>query len=205
MGNSKKGSFFRLSPFAILAHGLIILPAFLLQENLYFRLFQTILFIVLSLGIKKKSNLVFSLLSFIFIVVFNVGSPNGEVLIHLFSFPITKQAIQTGIYKATTFIGLLALSKITIMPDLTIAGPMGGMIGKIFYYFEQLKIVRKKHKSGDIFKQIDAILLEVSSFPDSSAVTEQKEKIRTSIAGIIVLALSVLFHWGLFCISFLIK
>ena len=87
------------------------------------------------------------------------------------------------------------------MRDLTISGPIGGMIGKVFFYFERLKEIQGKHKSKDIFKRIDMILLEVLSIEDSKSPETLKEKQPVSWMGVLLLCISGLFHWGLLGMS----
>lgn len=202
MQTTKEPPKIRFSPITLLVHGLCILPAFLLQEVLYLRVFQTILFIILTLFLNnspanKRKHLVFSFFSFLFILLFNTFSPHGEVLFKIFSFPVTRGAIQTGIFKGTVFTGLLSLSKITVMKNLTLSGPAGEMLSKVFYYFERLKEIQGKFKTKDIIKRIDLILLDITALPDTDHPTLKGQKGTTSGAGIFLLSLSVLFHWGI--------
>jgi hypothetical protein len=196
----------RFSPVALLVHGLSILPTFLLQEVLLFRIIQTIIFIILSLSLEnsikgKMKTLFFSFFSFLFILVFHLFTPNGEVLYRILSFPVTLGAIHTGIFKGTVFTGLLALSKITVMKNLTLPGPAGKMISKVFYYFNRLKEIQGKFKTKNPVKRIDLMLLEISADQDINNPAVKEQKIVTSCTGIFCISLSVLFHWGILILS----
>jgi hypothetical protein len=206
MYRSKRFPGIQFSPRAMLVHGLVILPAFVLQENLFFRGFQTLLFVVLSLlyanfpGSKKK-YLVFTILSFLFIVVFQIITPFGEVLLRVFMFPVTAGAVKTGIYKATVFTGLISLSKITIMKDLTLPGRAGEMFSRIFYYFKRLNELQGKFKTKDIIQRIDLILLDISALNPGSLSGRCEKQQSTSVPVIFLICLSVFFHWGLLVFS----
>ncbi|MBN2532216.1 MAG: hypothetical protein JXB88_04960 [Spirochaetales bacterium] len=194
------------SPVMLFIHGFCILPAFIFQKVLLFRVFQTILFIFLSLfhassSVDKRKQLVFSFFSFLFILVFNMLTPHGEVLFTLFNFPVTLGAINTGIFKATVFTGLLALSKITIAKNLSLPGPAGKMVSKVFYYFGELKEVQGKYKTKDIIKRIDLILLSITPPPDTGDSVPIEQKLKTSRAGILLICISLFFHWGIFILS----
>lgn len=196
----------QFSPGVLFVHGLCILPAFLLQEVLFIRVFQTVIFIILTFFLpgtaaKKRKHLMFSLITFVFILVFNVFTPHGEVLYRLFSFPVTWGAIRTGIFKGTVFTGLLSLSKITVMKNLTLTGSAGKMIGMVFYYFQKLNEIQGKYKTKNIIKRIDSILLDISTSRGSGNPVLKAKKRKTSGAGISLIILSVLFHWGLMIFS----
>jgi hypothetical protein len=65
--------------------------------------------------------------------------PSGEVLFTLGSFPITAGALQWGLIKTTTLLGLIYLSQFAIHPGLQLPGVLGGIIGKTFFYFERIQ------------------------------------------------------------------
>jgi hypothetical protein len=208
MKQNKKKLFFRLTPFSLLLHGLIILPSFLLQENLLVRVIQAAIFLTLSLFVNKKRHILFSIITFTSIVFFHLFTPHGELIYRLYFLRITSGSLETGIFKGATFIGLLSLSKIMIMKNLTIMTPGGpfsrlsAIIGKVFYYFEALKNAGERHKDKDVIRRIDMILMDVSTQTNTDEHPDRRTKERINKAGMTLITISILFHWGLFVVSY---
>jgi len=196
----------RFSSITLLVHGLLLIPAFLLQKILIIRVIQTVVLLFLSMiaikpFLQKRRHLVFSFFSFIFIVFFNIFAPHGEVLFKIFSFSVTSGAISIGLFKATAFTGLLTLSRITVTKAVPFSGFLGKMIGQVFYYLDQLQKTQGKYKTKNIMKRIDLTMMDITASAENNMASPETEKHQTSIPGFILIIFSLTLHWGLLVIS----
>jgi hypothetical protein len=148
--------------------GMIMMLIFLLFESLIFRSAMTALFLVLVLLAGKKILWKNYILLIFFITFFNLLTPWGEVLFTLGPLDITGGALNSGLLKGITFTGLILISLTSIKKGLQIPGKLGGIIGKVFYYFERIFEQKHRLKRHDLIGTLDEILMETyyESEPD---------------------------------------
>ena len=128
--------------------GLLIVPSLLFQENLYIKAFQVFLFILLSSLSGKKFRVLPNLMISAGIIFMNLLTPMGRVLYSLGSFYITAGALRVGISKALMLIGLIYVSRFSVTRGLSLPGEFGGIIARVFYYFEELTARRGGLRRG---------------------------------------------------------
>ena len=140
--------------------GMILMLVFLLIESLIFRSAMTAFFLVLVFLAGKKILWKNYLLLIFFITFFNLLTPWGEVLFTFGPLNITKGALNSGLIKGITFTGLILISLTSIKKGLLIPGKLGGLIGKVFYYFERIFEQKHRLKRHDLIGTLDEILME---------------------------------------------
>lgn len=184
--------------------GLVTVPAFLLQTVLFVRIFQVLLFLLLVVISGRKVKLLFHVMLFLSIALMNILTPCGEVLLKIGPLPVTHDALNLGIFKATTFLGLIYLSQFTISTNLKLPGVIGGTMGKVFFYFEKIKQENRACTNRNLIERIDFILFNVLKNPENMEIPAKSiEKGEKKLFGIIFLCFFVLINWGAFIIVLL--
>ncbi len=151
-----------IGPVILFVCGAAVIPAFLFQRSVVVKLVQVIVFAVLATAAGKKIKPVYFLVMVTSITFFNVLSPLGRVLIQIGPFPVTETALVSGVVKGLTIVGLVFISLFSIRPDLRLPGRMGGMIGRVFFYFERIiEGKRRKLEPRRLIASIDEILEEI--------------------------------------------
>lgn len=140
--------------------GMMLMLLFLFFESLMFRAFMTVFFLILVLLAGKKILWKNYIILIFFITFFNLLTPWGQVLYSLGPLNITKGALLSGLQKGITFTGLILISLTSIKKGLIIPGKLGGLIGRVFYYFE--RIFEQKHRLArhDLIGTLDSILMD---------------------------------------------
>lgn len=155
-----------LSPGIRFIGGMALMLAFLFSDSLIYRLaFIPLLLTLVPLGGKRILWKNYLVLIF-FITFFNLLNPWGEVLLSLGPLAITKGALTSGLLKGITFTGLILISLVSISRGLNFPGRLGGMIGRVFYYFERIFEQKHRIRKEDLIGTLDEILMEIYSESD---------------------------------------
>lgn len=149
-----------LSPGRRFLAGMLLMIGFLVWEGLIFRSVLTCLFMILALLAGKKILWKNYVILIFFITFFNLLTPWGEVLISIGPLNVTRGALTSGLLKGITFTGLILISLVSIKKGLIIPGKLGGLIGKMFYYFERIFEQKHRIKRDDLIGTLDEILME---------------------------------------------
>ena len=184
-----------LSPGVFFAAGVLLFPAFLMQQDIIVRALQIVLFIALNTVSGRRVRPVQFLVVSAGIVLFNLVIPTGRVLLSVLGLPLTEGALKTGLFKATAMTGLIALSQFTIRSDLRLPGRLGALIGRSLFYFENIMAERRRIDRRDIIGSIDRLLLEVQGTHAPGTLAEP-ERSPSTWGGVCALALIVCVNWG---------
>lgn len=169
-----------MHPNLLFVSGILSIPAFILVTFLPFKLGLLVFYFILTLLNKKKIKpLYFIILSF-FIITFETMIPAGKILFSIGPVKITVLALNRGLRKAITLVGLIFISLSTIRKDLRIPGGAGIIFEKTFFYFEQFFLLGKKIRPGELIKSIDETLFSV--FPAEGPELPEQPSERSSKA-----------------------
>lgn len=178
----------RISALHLFLTGMLCLPAYLFQDTLWVRAAQVVLFGALARIAGKKIKWIYFLITAASITLFNLFTPIGRVLFHIGPVPITVGALQAGLMKGLTIVGLVFISLFSIRADLRLPGRLGALIGLVFYYYERIFEGRKKIDLRNVIPSIDQVLsglfeppVAVERAPDTGAGSSQPES--TNAAG----------------------
>lgn len=162
--------------------GMMLLLLFLFFESLIFRASMTVFFLFLVLMAGKKMLWKNYIILIFFITFFNLLTPWGEVLYSLGPLSITKGALLSGLQKGITFTGLILISLTSIKKGLKIPGKLGGLIGRVFYYFERIFEQKHRLKRHDLIGTLDLILLDTfySEGQNPQGLTSEMKTVDTS-------------------------
>jgi len=154
-----------LSPKHLFTAGLLTIPALLFQRDTALLLIQAALFLLLAWfrGRKIKPLLIISF--FAGITIIHLIAPYGRILFELGFIRITTGALNSGLQKAGLLIGLIYLSQFSVDSRIYFPGRLGGVIGRVFFYFERIMEFRghisRKHPIADL----DAVLFRIQEHP----------------------------------------
>lgn len=203
------GVFFRhmnipVSSLVLAVTGILTVPSFLLQRNLFFQIMQVASFLVLTGAMGKRIRLLPPVIMFISITVLNLFTPIGKVIFSFAGITITLGAVRLGMMKALTLIGLIYLSRGTVRPDLKLPGKFGGIITRTFYYFDQIHETWNKIPKQPIISRLDNLIDEIYAAAEQRQ-TKKPQTIQSRPVGIFLMIIFLGFHWTLFSLQYVLS
>ena len=112
--------------------GLALAPALWLQGRLAWKAAQALLFFALAAWARPRGRWRAGLASLIFLAVtvaLNLAVPLGRVLWRVGPWKITQGALEAGLGKGLTLVGLAYLSRFCVRPELRLPGTVGPVRG----------------------------------------------------------------------------
>ncbi len=161
MARTKKVDSFlsrNLSAVHLFVGATLVLPAYLLQSNLFVRILQVMLFAWLATVNGKRIKWMYFVIMVASITFFHTLNPFGQVLLRIGPWTITRGALEDGLMRGFTIIGLVFISLFSIRPDLKLPGRLGGLLGKVFWYFERVFASKRRIRLHAVIESIDEIL-----------------------------------------------
>ncbi|MFP4430234.1 MAG: hypothetical protein ACOCW6_11615 [Spirochaetota bacterium] len=173
--------------------GLFLIPAYLLQGSLPVRVIQVLLFAFLADRAGKKIKWLYFVIMVGSITLFNLLTPFGRVLLAIGPLEVTSGALRGGLMKGFTVVGLVFISLFSIRSDLALPGLLGGLIGRVFFYFEKILEGRKRIEPRRLIASIDDILDSIYGATDEEPEIERFT--RTDTWGWLFSGLLVTVNW----------
>lgn len=190
--------------------GVLVIVAFLFQQNLVVRAAQVVLFAGLAVLAGKRIRWGYFLIMVSSITFFNLLTPVGRVLVEVGPLPVTAGALEQGLLKGFAIVGLVFISLFAVRPDLRLPGTLGGVLGRLFFYFERVLDTRKRVSAKRLVASVDEILLDLyppteagaahaapPAAAPSSGEAAAGAATRTDAAGAALLVALVLVNWTL--------
>lgn len=187
-----------ISPFHLFICGIILIPAFLIQQNIWIRLAQTLLFMILCFLTSGNIKILPTIIISISIIIANLIIPSGRIFFYIGPLPITAGAFEIGIIKATTLIGLIHISRFSVKQNLNFPGHFGKLIGKVFYYFEKITELKITFFKTGFIKNIDSLLLNLQNTNYENITIKKKS---TTFTGFLIISLLIQVNWSLVFIN----
>ena len=163
----------RLSRIAAAPHqflaGAVTIVAFLFQGDLVVRISQVLVFAGLAILAGKRIRWGYFLVMVGSITAFHLLAPVGRVLYEIGPLAITEGALRQGLMKGFAIVGLVFISLFAVRSDLRLPGTFGGMLGRLFLYFERVLDARGKVKARALVESVDGILFEVYPLEEDAA------------------------------------
>ena len=201
----------RVTPLVRLITGLLMIPPFILQPQITFKVAHILLFGLASLYLGKRVRILPGIMIAAAVTGAQLLTPLGEVLTYIGSFPITAGALRQGLLRGLNLVGLVYLSRYAVSPGLPIPGKLGALLYRVFYYFEELtayRVVRDRNTGfrGNIKQAlmgIDGFLLELS-LPAAGAAEGRgaKQAMPGGSTHLILPLVGVGLHWILYAVGF---
>lgn len=178
--------------------GLSLIPAYFMIESSLVKACLVILFFCTATLAGKRIRFFYFLFLVSSITFFHLLTPMGRVLADIGPIPITAGALETGVHKGLTLCGLVFLSLFSVTPALKLPGKIGGLLARMFYYFEEILDGRKRISPGNFIGSLDDVLMDL--FPpqrlDEYSETREsafKASLPLSLLYLLILAGAV---WG---------
>ena len=140
--------------------GMLAMPAFLLLDNLIYKGFLVILFAIAATLAGKRIRWTYFLVLAFSICFFHLLAPLGRVLFRIGPLPVTLGALETGLNRTFTLIGMVFLSLTAVRPELELPGFFGGLLARTFYHFEAILDGKTGLTRKNFFTSLDQLLLE---------------------------------------------
>ena len=141
--------------------GALTLPAYLLQDELVIRLFQVALFAALAVLAGKRIRWLYFVVMVSSITFFHLLVPMGKILFEVGPLPITEVALRNGLLKGFTIVGLVFISLFSVRSDLRLPGRLGGLVARLFFYFERIMEGRHRIEAKRIIGSVDEVLTSI--------------------------------------------
>ena len=130
--------FKKIKPEYIFISALIVIPAFLFQENVILKWFHVLFFILVSFFAGKRIKILPNLIMMSGITAANLLTPVGEVLFYILKFPVTSGALISGLEKSAMLIGMIYISKTALSGNISMNWKKRNVISDLFFYFEKI-------------------------------------------------------------------
>jgi heptaprenyl diphosphate synthase len=150
----------RVRSIHLITAGLLILPAYLLQDDVIVRIAQVVMFYVLARLAGKRIRIAYFLILTLSVTVFELFVPWGRILFALGRFRITEGALLRGLFKGLTVSGLVFISLASVRSDLTFPGRLGAALGETLYRFENLFEYRGSLSRHRFLSSLDDLLFD---------------------------------------------
>jgi heptaprenyl diphosphate synthase len=144
--------------------GLALAPALLLQEHLAWKAVQALSFFALAAWARPRGCWRAGLASLLFLaatVALNLAVPLGRVLLRAGPWVITQGALEAGLGKGLTLVGLAYLSRFSVRPELRLPGTVGRYAARTFYYLNRLLELRRTIVLTRLTQTLDRLLEEL--------------------------------------------
>ncbi|MDF1566419.1 MAG: hypothetical protein P1P77_00205 [Spirochaetaceae bacterium] len=142
------------------AAGMAMLPPYLMLGELVPKGLLVLLFAVLAVLAGKKMRWGYFIILVLSVTFFHLLAPWGRVLMTIGPLPITLGALENGLIRGFTLVGMVFLSVAAVRPELELPGRLGGLLGRTFYHFDAVLEGRRRLSRKDFFGSLDELLLE---------------------------------------------
>ena len=182
--------------------GMLMLPPYLLVEGLACKALLAAFFALLAVLAGKRLRWGYFLILVLSVTFFHLLSPWGRVLVEVGPFAITSGALENGLIRGITMVGMVFLSVASVRPELELPGRFGGLLGRTFYYFDSILEGKRRLSGKNFFVSLDELLMERFN-PDQEkfGAEESGEKpyLETdrTFRGWFLCAAAILIPWGL--------
>jgi hypothetical protein len=196
-----------VSPSFLFAAGLALAPALWLQTRVPLKAGQAVFFFTLAAVFARAGaaeairSAAASLIFLAATVLFNLAAPLGRVLFQVGAFPVTAEALATGLRKGLTLVGLVYLSRSFVRRGLALPGAAGRYLGRTFHYLNGLLARRAallRLRPANLDEVFSAVFAEEPR--PAPAAPAAKSRARR-VAGAAVLAALLAGHYGLLFLS----
>lgn len=150
-----------VSPSFLFFFGLALAPSLWLQAHLAWKAAQALLFFVLASWARPRGWRRAGLASLIFLaitVAVNLAVPLGRVLWRLGPWSITQGALEGGLAKGLTLVGLVYLSRFSVRPELRLPGAAGRYVARTLFYLNRLLELRRTLLISRLTESLDGVL-----------------------------------------------
>jgi len=151
-----------LSPGLRFSLGLSLMVLFAMQAHWWLKLLMIAGFALAAIRAGKRLQPWFFVFFTLSVTFFHLFTPMGRVLFTLGNWAVTLGALEEGLNRALTLVGLVFISLFSVSPGLRLPGILGSLLGRSFFYFERLLETRKDLQPRELWPSVDRILARVA-------------------------------------------
>lgn len=166
------------APLHLFIAGGLTIVGFLFIDSVIARFALALCYAALAVLAGKRVKWLYFMIMVSSITFFHLLSPVGRVLAEIGPLVITVGALEQGLLKGAGIVGLVFASLFAVRQDLRLPGTLGGLLGKLFHYFELILEAKSRVNARHLVESLDAILLE--RFDAISAVGDADGRAATS-------------------------
>jgi len=171
--------------------GFVLVPAFLLQDSTAIKTLQALVYVVLCRFSGRKLKPTGSILLLLGICFFHLLTPTGKVLFSIGFLPVTELALEAGLFRGLTIVGLFYLSRLCLRTGLRLPGHAGRLVSRTFFYFNMFLQGSRLNFRNPV-RSLDELLLTIQR---DTQTQELSGAVPTSLPGYMVLGFLVLSSW----------
>ncbi len=140
--------------------GILAMIPFLMVDFLPFKALLAAVFTMTALLAGKRIRWTYFLILTASVTFFHLLAPFGRVLFVVGPMTVTLGALENGLIRSLTLIGMVFLSLSAVGPNLRLPGRFGGLLARTFYYFEVILDGKEGLSRHRLFESLDDLLLE---------------------------------------------
>ncbi len=193
----------QVPPSFLFAFGLLLSPALWLQSHLAWKAAQALLFFGLAAWARPRGWWRAGLASLVFLaatVAVNLAVPLGRVIGRVGPWSITQGALESGLAKGLTLVGLVYLSRFCVRPDLRLPGTAGRYVARTLFYLNRLLELRARLSLARLADSLDEVLESLWS-ESQARKPVSAAPVRRSVGAFAVLAGLAAVNYGILLIS----
>lgn len=142
---------------------LAIMIAFLFIKDVRIMALLTIIFYIAARIRRRKVRILPSVIILVTVTAAALLSPAGRVIVRFGNFPVTLGALETGLSRALTLVGMVFLSQYATSGSIKLPGAAGALLESVLCWFSALTAKKLSFKKGAVIKTLDEHLSEVYS------------------------------------------
>jgi hypothetical protein len=179
-----------------LIHGVLVIPPFILIENLWVKAGLYALYFALLFFQSRRINFLSHGIVFLTIVLVNLFVPEGRVVLKLWDLPVTSGAFVSGAEKGLNVLGLLVISQFSIRRGLEFPGAFGRILTKTSGFLESFLEEKKRLPFGGglsrFSEAVDELLVGIWK---KSTDEKPVPPLRSAPSYLIVVSILIIINW----------
>ncbi|MDR1180157.1 MAG: Gx transporter family protein [Spirochaetales bacterium] len=141
--------------------GLVSVFPFIYTGPLAAKAVLSVLYMALARFSGRKIRILPNAVLLLTVTALHCLRPFGKVIFMLGSWPLTEGALETGLLRSLTLIGLVYLSRLTVRPQLRFPGRAGGIFSAMLCDFERITGCGLRIRRKDFWADLDRLFAAV--------------------------------------------
>ncbi|MDR1317759.1 MAG: Gx transporter family protein, partial [Spirochaetales bacterium] len=147
--------------YVIFLCGLVSVFPFIYTGPLAAKALLAVLYMALAGFSGRKIRILPNAVLLLTVTALHCLRPFGKVIFMLGSWPLTEGALETGLLRSLTLIGLVYLSRLTVRPQLRFPGRAGGIFSAMLRDFERITGCGLRIRRKDFWADLDRLFAAV--------------------------------------------
>lgn len=140
---------------------LCLMLVFLFISDVRIKAALTVIFYIAARIRRRHIRILPSLIILVTVTIVALLSPAGRVLVRLGNFPLTLGALETGLSRSLTLVGMVFLSQYATSSNVKLPGKAGILLESVFCWFSELSAKKLSFRKGAVISTLDAHLSAV--------------------------------------------